>query len=292
MSELSPTSEKRGALMMYMPALHKGYLDFVEKHPRDKLYLLDEDLLKAVPALERDIRAMKPAQMAEALQAVLEKQQRLVSLLGKQAIGMLPEGLNITMPDEEISHEVADEHLGLHNVTFEPVFLRWDKQITQTESIVSPDRILSEDDFDREMIALAREKAEKSPDWWRQVGAVATKDGEVLFADYNEQMPCKDYGINTFGDPKSNFGPGEAIDLTKPIHAEASIIASAARSGESLEGCNMYVTTFPCPACARLMSKAGIKTVYYQDGYSVMDAEEVLKTADVKIVRVVPENED
>ena len=204
---------------------------------------------------------------------------------------MLPDNMHITMPDEEISHEVAENHLELHTVTFEPVFLRWDKQITAHENVVSPNRVLSIEDFDREAISIARKAAEKSPDWWRQVGAAIAKDGEITYVGYNEQMPCKDYGINTFGDPKSNFGPGEAIELSKSIHAEASLIAQAAKEGTELEGSSMYVTTFPCPACARLLSTAGINKVYYQDGYSVMDAEDVLKAADIEIVRVVPDED-
>ena len=291
MTERAPATESQGAVMMYMPALHAGYLKFIEKQAQDNVYLLDEDLLKEVPALERDVRAVQPAQMTEALQAVLAPSQRRVQLLGKRALGMLPDNMRITMPDEEISHEVAENHLELHTVTFEPVFLRWDRQITAHEHIISPDRTVSVEDFDREAISIARKAAEKSPDWWRQVGAAIAKDGEITYVGYNEQMPCKDYGINTFGDPKSNFGPGEAIELSKSIHAEASLIAQAAKEGTELEGSSMYVTTFPCPACARLLSTAGINKVYYQDGYSVMDAEDVLKAADIEIVRVVPDED-
>lgn len=289
MANQNPESVSGGALLMYMPALHDGYLKFIDNHPGDQVGVLDEELLTAVPALERDIRAIDPNTMHEALSAIYK--DRKINLLGKRAISLLPKGLNITMPDEDISHEVAEEYLGLHAVEFEPVFLRWDRQITTHESVVPPHRVISTDEFDREVIDLAREQAEKSQDWWRQVGAALVKERKVIYAGYNDQRPCKDYGLNTFGDPKLNFGPGEKIELSKFIHAEATIIATAAKEGVELKGSSIYVTTFPCPVCARLLVEAGVEKVFYQDGYSVMDAEDVLSAANVELVRVQPVGE-
>lgn len=290
MANQNPEQKSGGALLMYMPALHDGYLQFIDKHPDDQLGILDEDLLKAVPALERDVRAINPGIMQEALSALYK--DREVNLLGKRAVSLLPKDILVTMPDEDISHEIAEEHFGLHTVEFEPVFLRWDKQITTHESVVPPHRIISTDEFDREIISIASEQAAKSHDWWRQVGAALVKDKKVVYAGYNDQRPVKDYGLNTFGDPKMNFGPGEKIELSKFIHAEATIIATAAKEGVELKGCSIYVTTFPCPVCARLLVEAGIEKVFYQDGYSVMDAEDVLNAANVELVRVQPAEED
>lgn len=45
-------------------------------------------------------------------------------------------------------------------------------------------------------------------------------------------------------------------------HAEANAIVSAV---ESLRGCHLYCTLFPCNECAKLIITAGIKRVYYQD---------------------------
>ena len=62
-----------------------------------------------------------------------------------------------------------------------------------------------------------------------------------------------------FGDPRSNFDAGKNIELSKFIHAEASLIAQAAKQGAKLEGASIYVTTFPCPVCARLVATAGLR---------------------------------
>ena len=51
----------------------------------------------------------------------------------------------------------------------------------------------------------------------------------------------------------------------------------------------MYVTTFPCPTCAKLIAYSGIKKLYAGGGYAVLDGELVLKAKGVKIIFVEPD---
>jgi len=44
-------------------------------------------------------------------------------------------------------------------------------------------------------------------------------------------------------------------------HAEANVLANAARNGVSLDGCTMVVTAAPCMSCAKLIVQCGIKQV-------------------------------
>jgi len=88
------------------------------------------------------------------------------------------------------------------------------------------------------------------------------------------------------GDPRSNFDYGEQPEIYLSIHAEADIIAQVANRGISLQGSGIFVTTFPCPNCARLLVRAGIKKLFYTQGYSKLDAEEILKSAGVEIILV------
>jgi dCMP deaminase len=60
----------------------------------------------------------------------------------------------------------------------------------------------------------------------------------------------------------------------------------AARRGISLEGKSMYVTTFPCPACGKLVAFSGIKNIYFKDGYAMLDSEDILKSQGVGIFQV------
>jgi dCMP deaminase len=70
------------------------------------------------------------------------------------------------------------------------------------------------------------------------------------------------------------------------LHAEASIIAAAARDGVSLRGADLYVTTFPCPSCARLIAQAGFARCFFAGPYSVLDGEEVLRAAGIELLWV------
>jgi dCMP deaminase len=59
-----------------------------------------------------------------------------------------------------------------------------------------------------------------------------------------------------------------------------------AKEGVSLKEGSIYVTTFPCSNCARLLCEAGIKKVFYKNGYSRLDAESIFKFYGVEIVLV------
>jgi dCMP deaminase len=54
----------------------------------------------------------------------------------------------------------------------------------------------------------------------------------------------------------------------------------------------MYVTDFPCPPCAKLIAAAGVKRLYFREGYAVLDGESVLEAAGVEVrqVRVQPDH--
>ena len=49
-------------------------------------------------------------------------------------------------------------------------------------------------------------------------------------------------------------------------HAEANLVAFAAREGIRTKDCTVYVTHRPCAACARTMIQAGVKRVVYGVG--------------------------
>ena len=57
-------------------------------------------------------------------------------------------------------------------------------------------------------------------------------------------------------------------------HAEANLIAFAAREGIRTKGCTVIVTHMPCSACARTLIQAGISRVVCGDGTTSMPQEE------------------
>ncbi len=117
------------------------------------------------------------------------------------------------------------------------------------------------------------------------MGAIAWRDGEVLGSAWNHHVPTE-YAPYTDGDPRDSFSRGVRTDLSTAIHAEASVVAQAARAGRVLDGADLYVTTFPCPACARLVAEAGFRRCYFAGPYSLLDGDTILRAADVELIWV------
>lgn len=76
------------------------------------------------------------------------------------------------------------------------------------------------------------------------------------------------------------------IELSTALHAEAAIIAGAAKDGISLSGTDLYVSTFPCPGCARLVTAAGVARCFYAGGYSMLDGERIFDEGGVQLIFV------
>ncbi len=70
------------------------------------------------------------------------------------------------------------------------------------------------------------------------------------------------------------------------LHAEAGLVAQAAKEGMSLKGVDVYSEAFPCPPCAKQLAYAGIKRLFYRVGYKVLDGESILRSQGVEIVFV------
>ncbi|MBI2109077.1 MAG: hypothetical protein HYT93_02775 [Parcubacteria group bacterium] len=278
----------RQLLVGYIPVLHEGYLKFFRKYAGSVLYILGSDFLHSFEHLQRDIRAISAQDMAAAISALYIF--RSVYVLNRSFLpSCVGSPLRIVMPDEDVSRAIAKKYFVGRDILFESIFLRWDMKNTTSEKEISPDRVISQKAFDVEMMGHAFAEAEKSPDWWRQVGALAVKDGKILLSAFNKHMPHQQ-SLYVFGDPRSNFSWGKGVEFSTPVHAEQGVIAEAAKHGISTDGASLYVTTFPCPRCAGEVVRAGFARVYYSEGYSLTGAEEVFRGHNIEIVRVDRKN--
>lgn len=273
-------------IIAYVPVLHDGYRQFFEKHKDVDLYVLGNDLISEFTHLAKEIRQLDPKFVKKGIESwnIFEN----VYVLDKKAleeIVAIEEKSVIIMPKEDVMLQLWQQYFPKHEVFLDPIFLRWDKHNTVTENVVNPDVKISSEEFDKRMIALADEEAEKSSDWWRRIGSVVIKDGKIILKTHNHHLPS-DHTPYANGDPRNNFHKGVHLELGTSIHGEASAIAEAAKKGISLEGAEIYVTTFPCPPCAKLIACSGIKKIYYRVGYKVLDGEDILKQSGVEIIRV------
>ncbi len=272
----------KSALIAFVPVLHAGYVKLFEKYPHD-LFLIGPQFAEDFPRLERDIRALQPSAMKQAIEAL--GIVKTVTVLTPQNVEELSSYEQYILPDEDTSHVFAEKYLIGKDMVYESVFLRWDKIITLREHEVPTHRTISTDAKELSLVREALKEGEKTADWWRQIGAVLVKEGNILFRAHSRHLPSVQH-LAAFGDPRSNFDAGEHQDIYTSIHAEADIVAQAARQGISIDGASLYVSTFPCSNCARLLTEAGIKKIFYAKGYSRLDAEELLTNAGIEIVLV------
>jgi dCMP deaminase len=267
----------------YIPVLHEGYRRFVDAHARDRaLYVIGPELYADHRPLAKDIRALDAGLVAAAIGAWgICASVEVLDVAGAERLA--ESAPSITLPAEDVSYQVVDRYFARCPVQFDTVFLRWDK--TRSVALLRPEpaRVAADD----ELAALAEARAGESVDWWRQVGAALRfADGHVTSA-CNEHHPHR-LSPYAAGDPRANFVKGVHLEISTAAHAEARLIADAAREGRATAGGVMYVTDFPCPPCAKLIAGAGIARLYFRTGYAVLDGQDVLAEAGVEVVQVAP----
>ncbi len=269
----------------YVPVLHEGYRRFVEAHARGKpLFLIGPELYADYRPLAKDVRALRAEDAASAI-AAWGIARSVEVLDAKRAAALAAEAPSLVLPSEDVSFQVVERFFPRSEVRYDTVFLRWDK--TKSVQLLEPvpARTVGEDEAFADLASAAEDAAARSVDWWRQVGAaIRLADGTVRAAT-NEHNPHR-LSAYAAGDPRSNFFKGVHLELSTATHAEAALIAEAARLGTPTQGAVLYVTDFPCPPCAKLVAGAGIARLYYRTGYAVLDGEDVLARAGVEVVRV------
>ena len=272
-------------LVAYVPVLHEGYLKFFNSAPSAKeLLLFGPEIIAESPWLAKEIRQVDPLTMKKAIEA-LGIFERVSILDVASAQGLNAAGREVLLPDEDVSRTLAKKYFPQAKATFSPVFLRWDKHNSIKEKPIVPDERITRDELHRRMVDEAEKESQKSSDIWRHVGAIIAKEGKIISTGHNHHVPSP-HTPYVAGDPRNNFHKGDHIELSTAIHAEASLIAEAAKRGVALEGADMYVTVFPCPPCAKLIAQSGIKNLYCAGGYGVLDGEDVLKAAGVRVIFV------
>ncbi len=261
--------------VLYIPVLHQGYTAFLNQlsSPRE-VYLLPPDLAQEFTPVHKEIRALSMDQ----IQAALES-WHIVDSITTATVENL-KALNtaqvpVHIPNELVSKEICARSLPDCPVTVSSIFLRWDSALALEQKTLHPDAFFSQ----------AQLEGSLSSDWWRQVGAVAVSNGEIVGRAHNTHLPTEQQPY-VEGDPRGHFHKGDHIELTTAIHAEAKLIGHAAAIGQALAGCDLYVTDFPCPPCAKLVAEAQVRRLFYQKGYAMLDGERILKSAGVELIQV------
>ena len=278
------SSNKDTAVIAYVASPHAGYLKLFRKYEGAWLYILGRDLQGEFPELVRHLPGVGADEASTMISALGIFHD--VRILWPSNIPMAKRFKKIVMPDEVVARALTQKYFADVEVTFDDSWkLRWDWGTASANKRPEGEVTISRLEFDQRMMCDAILEARKSSDWWRQIGAVLVKDVKILFTAYNQHLPSEQSAY-VEGDPRSSFAPGERIDVSLALHAEMNIIAQAARAGVSTEGCDLYVTTFPCPPCANACASIGLKRLYYYEGYSLVAGAESLRSRGVEIIRV------
>lgn len=141
--------------------------------------------------------------------------------------------------------------------------------------------------WDEYFIEITKIVAKRSTCLRRHVGAILVKDKRILATGYNGAPQnirhCLDIGCIR---ESKNVPSGERHELCRGIHAEQNLIIQAAFYGISIEGSQLYCTNFPCSICAKMLINAGIKRIFYLDGYPDELSQELLEEAKIEAVKI------
>lgn len=274
----------------YIPVLHKGYVDFLhtlEDMHVEKLFLIGEELLGAHEELDYlhrkdSLRAVPLDLLQNAISAITTLS---VEVLTTERIELIRDArVTIVTPQEDIGSFILKTYFNDVAVETVSIFLRWNRE--NVEANKEPDTPSSSmNAFQEKITALMKDEADKSFDWWRQVGAALVQDGQIVCVTHNEHLP-EAQSPNIDGDVRSLFKKGINIHYSTAAHAEVIALGGAAKAGIKTEGAELYVTDFPCPYCARLIASAGIATVYFIKGYAVLEGDTFLKQSGVQVVKL------
>lgn len=150
--------------------------------------------------------------------------------------------------------------------------------------------------WDEYFVNLAIEATKRSSCLKRHVGAIIIDNNQILTTGYNGAPrgveSCYDHNI--CWRRARDITHGKDKDLCMAAHAEFNAICQAARRGIALDGSILYVTTYPCPTCAKAVIQSGIKEVrylrsYYGEQYDF--SRKLLRTAGIKTKKMAADLE-
>ena len=145
----------------------------------------------------------------------------------------------------------------------------------------------SEREWHERYLRIAKEIGTWTSCLRRQDGCVITVNRRIVATGYNGAPSgvknCRELGYCLRESAKS----GENLDTCAAVHAEMNAITQAAKMGISVNGGNIYLTTYPCATCMKLIINAGIKKVFYIDSYPSPLTAKLAEEAGVELIQMV-----
>lgn len=263
--------------------IHKGYLDlFLNKYQAADIYILSNNLANNLYELDLDQRKINP----NIIKNLFSGLKRQIYILDEDNLSKIINEDKIVLVEDTVISAFKKKYLAEHKniITEHGFFYYSDDQVLKTNTKKKKNKTKL-DNADIDFMKKAQELTKKSNCFWRQVASLIVKDNKIIYSGFNEMMPNQDecYKIGCIRDAVK---PGTKTELCSAVHSEAKCIAEAAKDGKSLKGSSIYVTTFPCPNCAKLIALSGIKKCFYNQGWANFDGERVLKGAGIELIKI------
>jgi dCMP deaminase len=157
-------------------------------------------------------------------------------------------------------------------------------------------------DINKVYMNIAEEISQLSYAERKKVGCILVKDGTIISHGYNGtpygfENDCEEYeeryyendiGAELLQDYGYELIDGVARKLVtkrEVLHAESNAISKVAKSSNSSEDADLYVTLSPCFECAKLIIQSGIKRVFYREEYRQKDGLDLLIKAGIQCLQ-------
>ncbi len=136
-------------------------------------------------------------------------------------------------------------------------------------------------------MAITSLVAQRSTCLRRKVGAILVKDKRILATGYNGAPTglshCLEIGCLR---EKLRVPSGERHELCRGLHAEQNVLIQAAYHGISVAGAVLYCTNLPCVICTKMLINAGIRTIFYAEGYADELSRDMLQEAGIELIKI------
>jgi dCMP deaminase len=122
-----------------------------------------------------------------------------------------------------------------------------------------------------------------------KVGCVIVKNDTIIGIGYNGMPSGWDNVCEEVDTPTLPYlqGDGPILKTKKEvIHAEINAISKVARSTNSSDGADMFITHAPCIECAKSLFQSGIRKIFYRNTYRTEDGLKFLEKCGVAIEKV------
>jgi dCMP deaminase len=139
--------------------------------------------------------------------------------------------------------------------------------------------------WDEYFAKIAEDVALRSTCIRRAIGAVVVNPSkEIVATGYNGVVRGAPH-CDEAGCVKDDLAipSGTGHEICPAVHAEQNAIMQA---GKKARGSVLYLTSFPCKICARLIVNAGISKVVISGDYTDKEGLTILKDGNIKIKHV------